>query len=37
MPDSFNVFRFPMLLASNFNVPLLMLAHALGLVKLYAS
>ena len=33
-PDASIVFRFPMLLAPNFTVPLFMLAHAFALVKL---
>lgn len=36
-PDTSIVFRFPMLLAPNFTVPLFMLAHAFALVKLCAS
>jgi len=35
-PDASIVFRFPMLLAPNFTVPLFMLAHAFALVKLTA-
>ena len=33
-PDASIIFRFPMLLAPNFTVPLFMLAHAFALVKL---
>lgn len=36
-PDASIVFRFPMLLAPNFTVPLFMLAHAFALVKLLTS
>jgi len=36
-PDASIVFRFPMVLAPNFTVPLFMLAHAFALVKLVAS
>ncbi len=36
-PDASIVFRFPMLLAPNFTVPLFMLAHAFALVKLFTS
>jgi hypothetical protein len=35
-PDASIVFRYPMLLAPNFTVPLFMLAHGLALVKLTA-
>ncbi len=35
-PDTSIVFKFPMLLAPNFTVPLFMLAHAFALVKLIA-
>ena len=34
-PDTFIVFKYPMLLAPNFTVPLFMLAHAFALVKLF--
>lgn len=36
-PDASIVFRYPMLLAPNFTVPLFMLAHAFALVKLSAA
>jgi len=36
-PDTSIVFRFPMLLAPNFTVPLFMLAHAFAIVKLIAA
>ena len=36
-PDASIVFRFPMVLAPNFTVPLFMLAHAFALVKLVTS
>ncbi len=36
-PDASIVFRFPMLLAPNFTVPLFMLAHAFALVRLLTS
>jgi hypothetical protein len=36
-PDASIVFRFPMLLAPNFTVPLFMLAHAFALVKYFTS
>ena len=34
VPDAAIVFRFPMILAPNFTVPLFMLAHVFALVKL---
>ena len=36
-PDAAIVFRFPMVLAPNFTVPLFMLAHAFALVRLFAN
>ena len=35
-PDASIVFKYPMLLAPNFTVPLFMLAHVIALVKLFA-
>jgi len=36
-PDTSIVFRFPMLLAPNFTVPLFMLAHVFALIKLFTT
>ncbi len=36
-PDASIVFKFPMLLAPNFTVPLFMLAHVIALVKLFTN
>lgn len=36
-PDTSLVFRFPMLLAPNFTVPLFMLAHLFALTKLFTA